>query len=72
MTFELILAISFAASTTIFAVIVFLQQQLISGLDKKIAAVEDHLLFHGQRFGQIETAVKTRMDTAVAAAQASK
>ncbi len=66
MTFELIVVISFAGITALLAVIDFLQQSLISDLNKKIAEVEDHLLFHGKRFSEIETAVKTRMDTAIA------
>ena len=68
MTFELIMAISFAATTTLLAVIDFLQQRLISDLDKKLEKMDEHLLFHGQRIGQIEMSVKTRIENGISAA----
>lgn len=69
MTFEFIMAISFAATTTLLAVIDFLQQRLISDLDKKLEKMDDHLLFHGQKIGQIEMSVKTRLEDVLATAK---
>lgn len=69
MTFEFIMAISFALSTTVLAIIVFLQQRLILVLDKKIIALDEHLIFHGQKIGQIENNVQTRVENAIAAAR---